>query len=65
MTAFSMTHQLADSWTLHVNVQALTLADKRATVSREFKNLFLTDFPDCLINRLNVGRNIGNVLNRP
>jgi len=35
MTAISMMHQLTDSWTLHVNIQTLALADKYTMVVQD------------------------------
>lgn len=47
-----------------MDIKTLTLTDKRSTVSSEVKNLLLADFPNCFINGFDIGRDVGDVLDR-
>lgn len=45
-----------------MDIQALRLADEGATVGSEVEDLLLRDFPDGLVDGLDVVRNLGDVL---
>ena len=46
-----------------MNVQALRLANVRATISSEINDFLLRDLPDGLVDSLDVVRDVGNILN--
>jgi len=47
-----------------MHVQALALADEGSSVRSEVKDLLLRNFPDGFIDRLDIIRNVRDVLNR-
>jgi len=51
--------------TRNMNIQTLTLINKRSSTNSEVQNSLLTYFPDCTINPLHRLRNSLNLLNRP
>lgn len=46
-----------------MDVKTLTLANERSTISGEVDHLLLADFPDGLVDRLNIIGNTWNILN--
>lgn len=54
--------ELPKSRSLQVDVQALALADERATVGGHVQDFLLADLPDGLVDCLDIVRDGGNVL---
>lgn len=55
---------LAHGRIAHVDVEGLGLIDKGTTVSGHLDNLALRNLPDSLVQSLDIGRDVGNVLDR-
>ncbi|KAG9533387.1 hypothetical protein KCU93_g70, partial [Aureobasidium melanogenum] len=55
---------LTHSRSLHVNVERLRLVDEGTTVSGHLNNVTLAEFPNGLVQSLEVVRNVGNALDR-
>ncbi|KAI6763085.1 hypothetical protein HG530_009065 [Fusarium avenaceum] len=55
---------LAHRGILHVNVEGLGLIDESTSVGSHLDNLALRNLPNSLVKSLDVGRDVGDVLNR-
>jgi hypothetical protein len=56
--------QLSHGWVGQVNVQGLRLVDKGTTIGSEVDDSLLTDLPDGLVDRLELGRDTRDILDR-